>query len=99
MKYALNLNMEGIVNLSTPVSQIPKVEKRFNLAINVYGYTVSSRMKMINTFPFYISDQPKEQLRYNLLFISEDAESKYQYSAIKNLNRLHYGQNKHKGKT
>ena len=32
-------------------------------------------MKKINIFPYYISDQPKEQQRYNLLLISEDAEN------------------------
>ena len=51
-------------------------------------------MKKINIFPYYISDQPKEQQRYNLLLISEDAESKYHYCAIKNFNKLHYGQNR-----
>ena len=44
MKYAQNLNMEGVV-FPTPVSQIPKAEKRFNLAINIYGYTISPKMK------------------------------------------------------
>ena len=31
-------------------------------------------MKKRNIFPYYISDQPKEKLRTNLLLISEDVE-------------------------
>ena len=35
-----NLNMDGI-DFPTPISQIPKVEKHNNLAINVYGYSIT----------------------------------------------------------
>ena len=37
-----DLNMDYIA-FSTPISQIPKVEKQNNLAINVYGATVSPK--------------------------------------------------------
>ena len=60
-KYLGTLNFDGI-EFPTPISQIPKLEKQNpNLAINVYGYTISSKMKKINIFPYYISDQPKEK--------------------------------------
>ena len=39
-----NLNMDN-VDFPTPISQIPKVEKQNNLAINVYGYTVSKKIE------------------------------------------------------
>ena len=80
----------------TPISQIPKVEKQNNLAINVYGYTVSKKIENANIFPYHISNQPKEIQRINLLFISENEpqhETKYHYCWIKNLNRLLYDQN------
>ena len=95
------LNMDGI-DFPTPISQIPRVEKKNNLAINVYGATVSSKLKNINVFPYHISEQPNERQRINLLLLSEDAaenQTKYHYCWIKNLNRLLYGQNKHKCKT
>ena len=90
-----NLNMNN-VDFPTPISQIPKVEKQNNLAINVYGYTVSKKIEKTNIFPYHISNQPKEIQRINLLFISEDEsqhETKYHYCWIKNLNRLIYDQN------
>ena len=95
------LNMDGI-DLPTPISQIPRVEKTNNLAISVYGATVSSKLKNINVLPYHISEQPNERQRINLLLMSEDAtknQTKYHYCWIKNLNRLLYGQNKHKCKT
>ena len=98
--------MDGIDH-RTPISQIHWVEKQNNLAINVYGATVSPKLKKINVFPYHISEQPKERQRVNLLLLSEDDEaaenqteniktSKYHYCWIKNLNRLLYDQNKHK---
>ena len=73
-KHVDKLNLEGIVDFPTPVSQIPKAEKHFNLAINVYGYTVSKKIEKVNIFPYHISEQPKEMQRINLLLISEDVE-------------------------
>ena len=73
-KHVDKLNLEGIVDIPTQVSQIPKPEKDFNLAINVYGYTVSKKKEKVNIFPYHISEQPKEMQRINLLLISEDVE-------------------------
>ena len=52
-----SLNLECIVDFSTPVSQIPKVEKHFDLAINVYGYAVSKKIEKINIFPYHITEK------------------------------------------
>ena len=52
------------------------------MAINVYGATVSSKLKDINVFPYHISEQPNERQRINLLLLSEDAaenQTKYRY--------------------
>ena len=105
-----DLNLEGIVDFPTPVSQISKVEKHLDLAINVYGYTVSKKLEKLNIFPYHISEKPKEKERINLLLISEDVErvndknekiieTKSHYCWIKNLNRLLFDQNKCKNKT
>ena len=51
----------------------PWVEKTNKLAINVYGATVSSKLKNINVFSYHISEQPNERQRINLLLLSEDA--------------------------
>ena len=69
-------NLKGIVDFPTPNSQIPKVEKHFDLAIYVYGesYAVSKKIEKINIFPYHISEQPKEKPIINLLLISEDVE-------------------------
>ena len=58
-KYRGMLNFKGI-DFPTPRSQIPKVEKQNNIAINVYGYSMSPKMTKINLFPYYISDQPQK---------------------------------------
>ena len=47
------------INTPTPISQIPKLEKQNNIAINVYGYTITKTEK-INIFPYYISEEPNE---------------------------------------
>ena len=73
-KHLGKLNFDGI-EFPTPISQILKLEKQNpDLAINVYGYTISPKMKKRNIFPYYISDQPKEKLRTNFLLISDDVE-------------------------
>ena len=82
-----------------------------DLAINVYGYTVSKKLEKINIFPYHISERPKEKERINLLLVSEDVErvndknekiieTKSHYCWIKNLNRLLHNQNsKYGGRT
>ena len=71
------MHLKGI-DLPTPLSQIPKVEKQNpDFAINVYGYSVSPRKQKIRIFPYYISDRPQKIRRVNLLMISEDVEVDY----------------------
>ena len=70
------LNFKGI-DFPTPLSQIPKVEKQNDLAINVYGYAVSPKKQKIRVFPYYISDRPQKLPRVNLLLISEGVEVDY----------------------
>ena len=76
------LNFQGI-DSPTPISQIPKVEKRNNLAINVFvwdkGVTVNR-----------LSIQPDGIPRINLLLIEE--AGKHHFTWIKDLNRLLYDQ-------
>ena len=94
-----NLNMDGI-DFPTPISQIPKVGKQNNLAINVCGATVSPKLKKVNNFPYYISARPNTMQRINLLLISDDESTKHHICWIKNLDRLLYNQNsKYGGKT
>jgi hypothetical protein len=84
----VKLNMEGI-DFPTPISQISKVEKQNNLAINVYGYNRG-------IVPYYISD--KIQDRINLMLLHNEETDNYHYCWIKNLNRLLASQTKHRGK-
>ena len=71
-KYLGTLNLKGI-DVPTPISQIPKVEKQNSwFAINVYGCTVSPKKQKVNVFPYYISDRPPELLRVNLLLVEVD---------------------------
>ena len=74
-KYLDTLNMEGI-DFPTPISQIPKVEKQNNIAINVYGYTLTKKTEKLTVFPYHISNQPNDKERINLLLISEDLNVK-----------------------
>ena len=71
--YSSYLKTDGN-DFPTPISQIPKVEKNNNMAINVYGFTISKKMEKVNIFPYHISEQPKEMQRINLHLISEDIE-------------------------
>ena len=73
------LNFHGIKK-STPVSQICKVEKLNNLAINVYGW---ENNKVII---YRISNQPYDVKRINTLLLEQDEKS--HYVLIKNLSRL-----------
>ena len=83
------LDFTGI-EAPTPVSQIEKVEKQNNLAINLFGW---ERNRVII---YHISK--RGGVRINLLLIENDDENdgKYHYTWIKNLNRLLYDQSKHR---
>ena len=85
-----NLNMQGI-DFPTPISQINKIERQNNIALNVYGYERA-------VVPYHISGQPTEMPRINLLLL-HDKQDNYHYCWIKHLSRLLFDQTKHKGKT
>ena len=74
------LNFQGI-DATTPISQIPKVEKQNNLAINVFGWDKGVTIHRL-------SKQPHEIPRINMLLIEK--AGKFHYTWIKNLNRLLY---------
>ena len=82
--------MEGI-DFPTSISQINKIERQNNIALNVYGYERA-------VVPYHISGQPTEMPRINLLLL-HDKQDNYHYCWIKHLSRLLFDQNKHKGKT
>ena len=81
------LNFEGI-NSPTPVSQVKKVEKQNNLAMNVFGWDKG------NVIIHHFSKQSGDINRINLLLI-EKGEC-FHYTWIKDLNRLLYNQSKHR---
>ena len=72
------LNFQGI-DAPTPISQIPKVEKLNNLAINVFGWDKDVTV-------YRLSTQPDGMSRINLLLIEK--AGKFHYTWIKDLNRL-----------
>jgi len=82
------LNFENI-DAPTPISQIKKVEKQNNLAINVFGW--ENRVII-----HHISNQPENIKRINLLLIQK--AEKFHYTWIKDINRLLYDQSNHKAK-
>ena len=77
----------GGIDFPTPISQISRVEKQNNLAINVYGATlyISPKLEKINVCPYIISEQPNERQRIHMFFLSEDAED-----AAENQTNYHY---------
>ena len=98
------LNFTGI-EFPTPLTQIKKVEKQNNLAINVYGWEKGC------TVNYYISSQPSEIPRICLMLLTEklkdneeefewgeDTKANLHYTWIKNLNGLLYDQTLHKEK-
>ena len=89
-KYPTNdgLDFTGI-DAPTPISQIPKVERQNNLAINVFGWDKG-------VIVHHISKQPEDMPRTNLLLIEK--AGKFHYTWIKDLNRLLYDQSKHREK-
>ena len=80
-----NLNFKAI-DAPTPISQIPKVERQNNLAINVFGWEKG-------VIIHHLSKQPAKMPRIKLL-LTEKA-GKFRYTWIKDLNRLLYDQSKH----
>ena len=56
-----------VIDFPTPIDEIPKVETQNNNAMNVYGCTKSEKEKYVNTFPYYISEQPETINGINLL--------------------------------
>jgi len=80
------LDFTGI-DAPTPLSQIDKVEKQNNLAINVFGWEKG-------VIVHRISKQPENIVRTNMMLIEK--AGKFHYTWIKNLNRLLYDQSKHK---
>ena len=83
-----SLDFTGI-DAPTPISQIPKVERQNNLAINVFGWDKG-------VIVHHISKQPEDMPRTNLLLIEKSG--KFHYTWVKNLNRLLYDQSKHREK-
>ena len=82
------LDFTGI-DAPTPVSQIPKVKRQNNLAINVFGWEKG-------VIIHHISKQPGEMPRINLLLIEKS--NKFHYTWIKDVNRLLHDQNKYNGR-
>ena len=80
------LDFTGI-DAPTPISQIGKVERQNNLAINVFGLDKG-------VIVHHLSKQPEEEARINLLLIEK--AGKFHYTWIKDLNRLLYDQSKHR---
>ena len=80
------LNFQGI-DAPTPISQISKVEKLNNLAINVFGWDKGVTV-------YRLSNQPDGMPRINLLLIEK--AGKFHHTWIKDLNRLLRDQSKHK---
>ena len=78
------LNFEAI-DAPTPISQIPKVERQNNLAINVFGW---DKAVIVHRLSKQLEDIP----RINLLLIEK--AGKFHYTWIKNLNRLLNNQSK-----
>ena len=76
-----------VIDAPTSISQIPKVEKQNNLAINVFGW---KKLVIIH----HLSKQPANMPRINLQLIGN--AGKFHYIWIKDLNRLLYDQKKHR---
>ena len=87
-KYPLQdgLDFTGI-DAPRPISQIQRVERQTNLAINVFGWDKG-------LIVHHISKQPEDMPRVNVLLIEKD--TRFHYTWIRDLNRLLYDQSKHK---
>ena len=78
------LDLTGI-DAPTPISQIGKVERQNDLAINVFGWDKG-------VIVHHVSKQPEDMPRINLLLIQK--ADKFHYTWVKNFNRLLHDQNK-----
>ena len=78
------LDFAGI-DAPTPISQIVKVERQNDLAINVFGWDKG-------VIVHHVSKQPEDIPRTNLLLIQK--AGKFHYTWVKDLNRLLHDQNK-----
>ena len=80
------------VDFPTPLSQMPKVERLNNLAINVFGYS-----KQAGIHPLYLTNDLDHE-PINLLLITEVKDGKIisHFSWIKDFNRLCFDQTRHK---
>ena len=79
------------VDFPVPLSQMPKVERLNNLAINVFGYS-----KQAGIHPLYLSkDHTRDPI--NLLMITEvkDGKTISHYCWIKDFDKLCHDQTKH----
>ena len=90
-QYENELNLTG-VEFPTPLSQMPKVERLNNLAINVFGYS-----QQAGIHPLYLTNDLDHE-PINLLLLTEVKDGKIisHYSWIKDFNRLCCDQTKHK---
>ena len=93
--YANRVNMDGI-KYPVTLKDIIKFEKiNPSLSVNVFGLDDKERMYY---YPLYISkNQSQDKDHINLLLIEKDGKS--HYCLIKDLSRMLYILNKHKGKT
>ena len=69
------------------INDYEKIEDRFQMQVNVFGYKNK-------VYPLYISKNPYNQT-LNLLLIMEKDKSHYVF--IKDFNRLMFPRTKHKG--
>ena len=81
------LNFAG-VEFPTPLSQMPKVERLNNLAINVFGYS-----KQAGIHPLYLTkDLTRDPINLLLITKVEDGKTNSHYCWIKDFNRLCHDQ-------
>ena len=80
------------VDFPVPLSQMPKVERLNNLAINVFGYS-----QQAGIHPLYLTNDLDHE-PINLLLITEVKDGKIisHFSWIKDFNRLCFDQTRHK---
>ena len=91
-KYENNLDFSGI-SFPTPISEISKFEKRYEIAINVYGNNEDNNSIIVHR----ISRESKNIKRIHL-FLLKNPDGNSHYMWIKNFGRLLHDQTKHDGK-